>query len=228
MKNFFKKKGFQTINAYNEIKRRIITLELRPGEVIDEKKLMLELKVGRTPVREAILILKNQNLIVSTPNKSAYVKELTLKDARDLSESLMGIEKLVTILAAQRISPDLLQEVKEAEKKLEKAVAEKNYWEIESKNRQFHQIIAKASDNPYLLSIHENLREEISRLSYLAFSKNIGNTFSLLDHLNKIITQHREIIQCLEKKDSYRAGELSEEHIKLFQKRISLYFSNFP
>jgi DNA-binding GntR family transcriptional regulator len=228
MRSYLKKeKGFQTINVYNEIKRRIITLELKPGEIINEKRLMSELKVGRTPVREALLILKNESLIVSNPNRSAYVKELTLKDVKDLSESLIGIERLVTVLAAQRISLEMLQEVRKVAGEVETAVAEKNHWEIESRNRKLHQLIAKACENRYLFSIHENLRNEISRLSYLAFSKDMENSLSLDAHLSKIVEHHREIIRCLETKDSERAGDLSVEHLKLFQNRIMLYLSHY-
>ncbi len=171
-------------------------------------------------------MLKNENLIVSLPNKSSYVKELTLKDVKDLSESLMAIEKLVTTLAAQRMVSEVLEEIKKAEESVEEAVAQRNHWEIESQNRRFHQLISKACDNGYLFSIHENLRNQISRLSYLAFSKDIENSASL-NHLNKIVDQHRKLIRCLEKKDSEKAGELSIEHIRLFQNRITLYLSHY-
>jgi DNA-binding GntR family transcriptional regulator len=221
-----KGKGFQASYVYSEIKRRIITLELKPGENIDEKRFMAELEVGRTPIREALLMLKNENLIVSLPNKSSYVKELTLKDVKDLSESLMAIEKLVTTLAAQRMVPEVLVEIKKAAEGVEEAVTQKNHWEIESQNRRFHQLISKACDNGYLFSIHENLRNQISRLSYLAFSKDMENSASL-NHLNKIVDHHRKLIRCLERKDSEKAGELSIEHIRLFQNRITLYLSHY-
>jgi DNA-binding GntR family transcriptional regulator len=222
-----REKGFHTSYVYDEIKRRIITLDLKPGEIIDEKKLMIELEVGRTPIREALLMLKNENLIVSLPNKSSYVKELTLKDVKDLSESLMSIEKLVTALAAQRMSPGHLEEIKKAEEEVERAVGQKRHWEIETQNRKFHQLISKACDNGYLFSIHENLRNQISRLSYLAFSKDMENSFSLDHHLNKIVDQHRKLIRCLEKRDSEKAGDLSLEHIRLFQNRITIYLSHY-
>jgi DNA-binding GntR family transcriptional regulator len=222
-----REKGFHVSYVYDEIKRRIITLELKPGEVIDEKKLMVELEVGRTPIREAILMLKNENLIISFPNKSSYVKELTLKDVKDLSESLMAIEKLVTTLAAQRVTPEILEKIKRAEAKVEGAVEQKDHWEIESQNRQFHQLISEACDNKFLFSVHENLRNQISRLSYLAFSKDMENSLSLDNHLSKIVDQHRKLIRCLEKKDSEKAGELSIEHIRLFQNRITIYLSHY-
>ena len=59
-----------------------------------------ELGVGRTPVREALLMLKNADWIVSLPNKSAYVKEISLKDIKDLFESLAFVERQVSCLAA--------------------------------------------------------------------------------------------------------------------------------
>jgi len=222
-----KGKGFQATNVYDEIKRRIITLELKPGEIIDEKRLMSGLEVGRTPIREALLMLKNENLIVSNPNKSAYVKELTLKDVKDLSEALMNIEKLTASLAAQRITPEGLNEIKKMGKEIERVVNRKDYWEIESQNRVFHQLIAKACGNRYLISIHENLRNEISRLSYLAFSKDFNNKPTLDEHFNKVIDHHREMIACLEKKDAERLGDLAVDHIRLFQNRITLYLSQY-
>jgi DNA-binding GntR family transcriptional regulator len=222
-----REKGFHVSYVYDEIKRRIITLDLKPGEVIDEKKLMIELEVGRTPIREAILMLKNENLIISFPNKSSYVKELTLKDVKDLSESLMAIEKLVTTLAAQRVTPKILEKIKKSESEVEEAVEQKDHWKIESRNRNFHQLISEACDNTFLFSVHENLRNQISRLSYLAFSKDMENNLSLDNHLSKIVDQHRKLIRCLEKKDSEKAGELSIDHILLFQNRITIYLSHY-
>lgn len=222
-----KGKGFQTIRVYNEIKRRIITLEFKPGDVIDEKQIMKELNVGRTPIREAILMLKAQNLVVGTPNKSTYVKELSIIEVRDLSEALMGIEKFITSLAAQRITGELIKELENKEKEIEKAIERKNYWEIEDKNREFHKIIATACNNRNLFTIHENIRNEVSRLSYLAFSKDMENDMSLDLHFKKIKEQHKKIIRALKKRDHEQAGNLAWEHIKLFQKRIMIYMSRY-
>ena len=88
-------------------------------------------------------------------------------------------------------------------------------------------MISKGCDNGYLFSIHENLRNQISRLSYLAFSKDMENSLSLDNHLNKIVDHHRKIIRCLEQRDSERAGELSIEHLRLFQNRITIFLSHY-
>ena len=136
---------------------------LKPGQILDEKRLGSELSIGRTPIREALLMLNTEGWIISLPNKSAYVKEITLKDVKDLVESLSAIEKLTARLAAQRITPEALREIKKVEAKIARAINRKDYWKLESHNQTFHQLIAKASNNQYLSSIHESLRRKGER-----------------------------------------------------------------
>ena len=221
------KKGYQALNVYHEIKRRIITLDLKPGEVLEEKRLGEELGVGRTPVREALLLLKSENLVESQPNKTAYVKEMNLKNIKDLFESLMAIEKLTACLAAQRITPEALKEIEKTEEEVSEAVRGRDVWEIESQNRRFHQLVGKASDNECLFSIHENLRAQAERLSYLAISKEWEKGPALNEHLEKLKEHHKAIVRCLKEKNVDRMEKLAIEHVKLFQNRIMLYLQHY-
>ena len=220
------RKGYQTLEVYYEIKRRIISLELRPGQTMEEKRMADELGVGRTPVREALLMLKNADWIVSLPNKSAYVKELSLKDIRDLFESLAVVERQVSCLAAQRIRPEALENVKRAERETAAAVAHRDIWAIESCNQRFHQLIAEASDNQYLASIHRDLRSKAERLAYLSIGRDVEKGATLEEHLRKLKQDHREIVSCLETRDVERLEKLSIEHIWLFQNRIVTFLSH--
>jgi len=221
------RKGYQALKVYHEIKRRIITLELKPGEVLEEKRLGVELGVGRTPVREALLLLKSENLVESQPNKTAYVKEMNLKHIKDLFESLMAVEQLTACLAAQRITPGALKEIEKTEETLTRAVKGRDVWEIESQNRKFHQLIAKASDNECLFSIHDNLRAQAERLSYLAISKEWEEGPALNEHLDKLKEDHKAIVRCLKEKDAEQMEKLAIEHVKLFQNRIMLYLQHY-
>ena len=220
------KKGYQALNIYQEIKRRIITLDLKPGQILEEKRLAEELKVGRTPVREALLLLKNGDWIVSLPNKSAYVKQVSLKDVKDLFESLALVERQTACLAAQRMTPELLNEVRKAHQETLSAVLKRDIWEIESCNQRFHQLIAEGSDNRYLISIHRDLRNKAERLAYLSIGSDFENSTTLDEHLSKLCSHHQQIVLCLEKKDVERMGRLSIEHIILFQNRIISYLTH--
>jgi len=219
------KKGYHALAVYNEIKRRIITLNLKPGEILEEKHLAEELRVGRTPVREALLLLKNGDWIVSLPNKSAYVKEMSLKDVKDLFESLALIEKQTACLAAQRITPELLKEIQNAHRETTAAVSKKDIWDIESHNQRFHQLIAEGSDNRYLVSIHRDLRNKAERLAYLSIGRDFENSTTLDEHLKLLCQDHQDIVLCLEKKDVDMLGKLSSNHVILFQNRIINYLT---
>jgi DNA-binding GntR family transcriptional regulator len=221
------RKGYQALNVYREIKRRIIALELKPGDILEEKRLAEELGAGRTPVREALLLLKNDNLIESQPNKTAYVKEMNLKNIKDLFESLVAIEKLTACLAAQRITPKALKEIEKTEAALSRAVESGDVWEIESQNRRFHQLIGRASDNEILFAIHDNLRAQAERLSYLAVSKEWEKGEALSEHLDKLKQHHKAAVKCLKDRDVERMERLAVDHVKLFQNRIMLYLQHY-
>ena len=217
------KRGNNTFQAYELLKKKIITLEIKPGEHLDEKGLMKELKIGRTPLREAILLLKNEKLIEGQPNKSSFVKEITFKGVKDLLETLLIIERDATCLAAQRVSPQQIAELKTLQKRIEKAIEAKNFWEITSCNLEFHFLISSASDNEFIIQFHRITRNAAERLSYLSVSHEIQGTLSLVEHIYSISKEHQELLSGLETHDVHRIENLSIEHIKHFQDRILNY-----
>jgi DNA-binding GntR family transcriptional regulator len=208
--------------VYNRVKRKIITLELQPGEILNEKELEKELGVGRTPIREALLTLKVEKFIGGNPNKPFYVKEISLKSVRDLFEALGPIEKLATSLAAQRISEKVIAELAKVCEKLDAAVEKRNYWELNNQNRIFHRMITEAADNEFLLSIHENLRNQADRLSFLAISSQIPGK-SADEHNERIRDHHRRMLTLLNDRNGAELTRLAEEHVKLFQTRVLQY-----
>jgi len=220
------KRGYQTQDVYNRIKRKIITLELKPGEILREKELEKDLGVGRTPIREALLLLKAENMIASNPNEAPYVTEITLKGVRDFFIPFMAIEKIVARLAAQKVIPSDMRNIKKLSDVVNKAIKMRDYLNIWSDNRKLHTLIAQASDNEYIISIHENLRNQSERLAYLAISEELQNNVTLEEHLRKMARQHQEIISSLENNDVKGTEALAEEHVKLFQRRIMMYLQS--
>lgn len=214
-----------TLDVYGTIKRKIITLEIKPGETLKEKDLSAELKTGRTPVREALLMLKADNLVESRPNGVPYVKYITLKGARDLFVPFLTVERLVMRLAAQKMTPDRLAAVKAANLATEEAIAGREHWNIMAHNRRLHSTIGLATDNEYVIDIYETLLNQQERLSYLAVTGEIKSGLPLPDHLALIGKQHRDILAALESGDPERAENLADDHIRLFQQRITSYLS---
>ncbi|MGH7489375.1 MAG: GntR family transcriptional regulator, partial [bacterium] len=91
--------------AYLLLKDQIVTVELSPGAVIDEKNLTERLGLGRTPIREALGILTNERLVTAIPRRGRVVSEINLTDLRRIYEARSSCELPAVQMAAQRASP---------------------------------------------------------------------------------------------------------------------------
>ena len=88
--------------AYQEIYRRIVSLEYAPGQALEEKMLMAHLNIGRTPVREALFRLSTEMLVESQPQKGFVVRPITLQSVRAMFEALQLLELGVAELAVRQ------------------------------------------------------------------------------------------------------------------------------
>lgn len=218
-------RGRVVSNVYEILKRKMITLEIKPGEFLNEKRLMQELNVGRTPLRESILRLKVEGLVEGEPNKSSFVRDISLQGTKDLIEALLIVEKNIAYLAAQRATPHHIEEMKAIESQVEAAAEAQAVWDINTRNLEFHEALGRASGNKFLYQIHLNLRSQTQRLSYLALQYKAASTASLAEHYDRIIDQHRRMIEMVEARDTSGIEALCVAHIELFKQRILSYIS---
>jgi len=94
--------------AYKQIKEKIVTIEMKPGAVIREVELMADLKLGRTPIREALKRLQSENLVIATPRRGMFVSDVAITDLTQIYEIRVELEALCARLAAERINPKQL------------------------------------------------------------------------------------------------------------------------
>lgn len=88
--------------AYQELRRRIVSTELAPGQRLVERDLAAELEVSRIPLREALRLLEADGLVVLVPHKGALVSPFTPADVRDLFDVRESLEALAARLTAER------------------------------------------------------------------------------------------------------------------------------
>jgi len=220
------KKGSLAIKAYQLLKKRIVSLELKPGEKLDIQKLEKEMSLGRTPIREALFKLEAENLIESHPNKGSYVRYISFQDVKNLFEALFVIEKFAAKLASRRITPKQLQEMKQINKSINKAMEERNFLEITLQNSNFHKLLAKASANQYIFSILNTVQNGAQRLAYLSYSQETSVNYSLEEHFKLVRQHHANIINFLKKKQTEDLENQIVEHLELFRSRILRYLSS--
>ena len=90
--------------AYEELRDRIVTLEIPPGAPIDEVMLGEELEMGRTPVREAIKRLALENLVTVFPRRGTFASEINITDLAHVADVRSQLEGHAAYRAAQRIT----------------------------------------------------------------------------------------------------------------------------
>ena len=179
--------------VFNTLREGILKGELQPGERLMELQLAAKLGVSRTPIREAIRMLEQEGLAVTIPRRGAEVAKMTEKDMNDVLQVREALDELAVSIACEQITEEELAKLEEALKEFEAAIGTKDIKQIADTDIAFHDIIYQASGNPKLVTILNNLREQIYRyrIQYLKDEKNYPN---LLD-------EHREILEGLKKGD---------------------------
>ena len=170
-----------------------------------ELQLSAKLGVSRTPIREAIRMLEQEGLAVTIPRKGAEVAKMTEKDMEDVLLIRCSLEDLAVRLSCDKISAAELQELRIAMEDFEKKTKSDNVVEIAKADVTFHDILYKAADNPKLLLLLNNLREQMYRyrVEYLK-DKNI---------YGRLIEEHRQMYDAIMSKDKERVADYVEKHL---------------
>jgi len=211
--------------AYERIYRRIMTLEYEPGRRLEEKQLMGELGIGRTPIREALLRLAADFMVESQPNKGFVVRAITLQNTRAAFEALKILELGVAGLAVRQSVVEALPAMADANQAVADAIARRDVVMIVEANGLFHQQFARCSRNDYLIHALHKVRCEINRLAFLSFNNEVDPVRSLPEHYRSVVAEHAEVIRCVSEHDEACLRRTIAEHVEAFQKRILLYMT---
>lgn len=191
--------------VFRALRNAIVQGEFQPGERLMEVTIANKLGVSRTPVREAIRMLELEGLVVMIPRKGAEVANITVKDLKDALEVRMAIEALSVRLACKRIDEKGKAELKQVCIAFREAINSKLVPAIVEADEAFHNTIYKLSQNPRLINIAQNLREQVYR-----YRVEYVKDFSYHDNL---VTEHDQITNAILLGDADTAERVMNEHI---------------
>ncbi|MCB8888011.1 GntR family transcriptional regulator [Vreelandella malpeensis] len=196
-------------NLYREVADRIGDLiehgELAPGERISERELCERFGVSRTPLREALKVLAAEGLIELLPNRGARVVRLTFKSVKDTYDLMAALEGLSGELACQHISTADIRSIRALHDAMLAHYEARDLTRYFEVNRQIHERILAASDNPVLQEMYSNLSQRVKRVRY---SKQMTDTF-----WKRAVEDHEQMIDALEKRDGQKLGQVLREHL---------------
>jgi DNA-binding GntR family transcriptional regulator len=201
--------------VYDELRREILTLELEPGVPLDETSLSQRFSMSRSPIREALVRLSADGLVVTLSNRSTLVAPIHLGEFPRYVEALDFLQRINTRLAAKFRTATELDLMTEAAKAFDRASAENDYLKMSATNRDFHMSVAEAGKNLYLVKPYGQLLDEGRRILHTHFDFIQSSTTDRI-----LATDHTDIIEAIRRQDVLEADRLAHEHTRQFHDRF--------
>ncbi len=202
-----KKSKLRGEDIYDLLKNKLISLEIKPGQLLSDNEIAVQFEVSRTPVRQALARLERDGLIQIIPRKGAFVKFLSMKDILEIFQVRKALESLAARLAAENIDLEALKEFENFYLNALNEDSADGLQRIFNYGVKFHDFILKSAGNQRIEKILKDLRAqfEISRMFFLNQNSNVKPS-----RATQSINEHLGIIEALKKKD----GDLAEVRIK--------------
>ena len=201
----------QSEEAYSRILQRILRLEMRPGSVVNEARLQEELKIGRTPIREALQRLARENLVRSVPHRGTFVTDVNISDLARITEVRLVLEAHAARLAAEKLTSSDRETISEQLELLRRGYVT-DQRDLMQLDQQIHRLIYRAAHNPFLEATLERYFNLSLRLWYLALDREV--------RLREAVDEHVELLEAIVAGDGVRAEDIMRRHVSGFEREI--------
>jgi DNA-binding GntR family transcriptional regulator len=199
--------------AREEIKRRIIRLDYRPGTYINAARVSADLGIGVTPVNQALNRLMHEGMVEIIPRKGAIVRPVSLDEILQLIDARLVNETYCARLAAERASAAEIAAIEAVLERAERLVAARDVEGLMLLDREFHLRLSRAARQPVLAELLLGLHERSLRFWFISLSDE--------QHLAAVHEEHRAIARALRARDPDAVEAAVRAHIESFRATIS-------
>jgi DNA-binding GntR family transcriptional regulator len=196
--------------AYVAIRRLIVTLELGPGSVINERELVERLGIGRTPVREALRRLAQEGLVEVYPRRGMFVTDVDVRKLALVSEVRAALEPEAARLAAERATDAERAELRELLDELDAAGADDHA--LMALDERIHRAVYRCARNDLLATTLEQYYVLALRIWTIALDRP--------HELNDAVQGHRALLEAIHDGDGERAAATMRAHVEDFEQAM--------
>ena len=196
--------------AYWALRKAIVTGEFADWAPLDETKLMGQFDVGRTPIREAIRQLANEEFVIWHRRRAPHVRTISAEDLAPLFEARHIFEVPAARLAADRANAADISLMDRIADQIDIAIAQDQLYEVAELDYDFHMAVAMASHNRFLVESINHLNYGSLRLWYRSYQR-LG--------LKRVNEHHHQQIEAIRKRDMELAVSIAEKHIHFSHER---------
>jgi DNA-binding GntR family transcriptional regulator len=191
----------------DQIRIAIIEGRLKPNDHIVESALTEQLGVSRTPVREALILLERESLVVSIPNRGCFVRTFSADDVLALFSMRVTLENFAAELIIDTLTSADHATLREYIERQNAYIQQNDFRQLRSTDMAFHQCLITSSQHPHLI---RNWQEIVAQIAAVLYLRAEGHP-NYDEHL--AIEDHKRIL------DAYAAHDL--ERVKAENRRIN-------
>jgi len=171
----------------------IVDFTLPPGSVVSETQLMRRLGVGRTPVREALMVLAQEFLVKQIPGMGSVVAGLDISDFALVAQCQQAIEPFAVRLAASRITEEEIEDLQSILARTQTALDEGDLGVVVNANLEFHFAVLTATGNHFLADAAMRLQRCAVRFTRFAYERGVPPGRSIEEHLRIVDALSRHL-----------------------------------
>ena len=204
--------------AYQALRDVIVTSGVyrsRSDIRLDERQLAQDFGISRTPVREAMAQLEREGFVRSVPRRGIYVVRKTKHEVIEMITAWAALESMAARLITKNATDDEIAVLRKMFATFEDGAVRAHLDEYSDVNIEFHQTIIRMSENVVLIDLAENLFTHMRMIR----RKTIGE----MDRADRSISDHMNIIEALEARDTARAEELVRNHALGLAEHVERY-----
>lgn len=198
--------------AYERIRDRLIMLDIRPGEPINDGALAASLGIGRTPVREALKRLETDHLVVSYARRGTFATPVDVTELGAISDLRRQLEPFAANRAATAATEQMRAELRAMAEKVRALDASGDRRTLMRLDMSVHRLVYRATGNKHLEDVLIRYDNLATRIWCLVVDK--------LPDLASHISEHAQLLDAIADGDSERAERLTSEHVDGFSTEI--------
>ncbi|MEP0940460.1 MAG: GntR family transcriptional regulator [Rhizobiaceae bacterium] len=207
------------------LKQRILSMEIAPGQLLDETALSQEFGISRTPLREVIQRLVGEGYLSSQENRGAKVASMDISTMRHFFQAAPMIYASIARLAAEHADNTQVEALRFIQQDYRQSISDGLPRETAMHNFRFHKLIGEMAGTPYLLPSLDRLLIDHTRIGQVFYQ-----TKSPADHqrIDKAADQHDQMIDAFARNAAAEAVQLTLEHWELSRHQMEQFVTPDP
>ena len=213
-------RGGTRAQVYGALREAILSVELEPGRRISEVELTRELGVSRTPIREALALLREERLVAIVPQLGTFVTLISPSAVADAGFIREALECSAIRRVAELVEPDGLEELQANLAAQVRTVEENDLAGFDSRDEDLHRLFCELSGHPIAWELSRRANGQLDRVRRLSLPET--------GYLEQMVSEHQAVVAAIAAGDADRAESALRHHLRMVSSHLPALERSHP